>query len=488
MLVLNKMLTNIKKKTNLKLKMRLPKILFSKKIFFLLIAVFILFFTARSALAYVPPSNSFSEGLKSEGWEKGSFDFTTINNIMQTISTDILGSPDQEVNNMLGSSAVGTVGSLIASLYSNQPASSVQYFADLGKNLNITKPAYAQTGIGYEGLRPILPTWKIFRNISYLLLTIILIAISFAIMFRLKINPQTVINIQNALPKIVITLILITFSYAIAGLIIDFIYVIIFFVFALFKTGTEINIYQNVFSLATNVFGTLGFAVKIGKAINELVAAVFSGLPGKILGTPVSILGAVIIAVAILFSLFKLFFSLLMSYISIIFAIIFSPLMIMFGAIPGQKGFSNWLKLILSNIIVFPVTALLFIIAKKIIVPEGGGALWLPPFLGSSETAESGNFISTLIAVGIIILIPSIIDSVKKAVGAKGMAEMAAGIVAPLAAAGRFAATPITYPISRAKAGMEKYYETQVAEGFKEGPISGLKRTFKPSAKFPEKS
>jgi len=46
------------------------------------------------------------------------------------------------------------------------------------------------------------------------------------IMFRIKINPQTAITIQLALPKLIITLLLITFSYAIAGFMIDIFYLI----------------------------------------------------------------------------------------------------------------------------------------------------------------------------------------------------------------------------------------------------------------------
>jgi len=50
---------------------------------------------------------------------------------------------------------------------------------------------------------------------------------AFMIMFRVRISPQTVITVQSALPKIIFTLILITFSYAIAGFLIDLMYVVI---------------------------------------------------------------------------------------------------------------------------------------------------------------------------------------------------------------------------------------------------------------------
>ena len=50
-------------------------------------------------------------------------------------------------------------------------------------------------------------------------------------MFRAKINPQTVVTIQSAIPKAVVALILVTFSYAIAGLMIDLMYLLIGLIF-----------------------------------------------------------------------------------------------------------------------------------------------------------------------------------------------------------------------------------------------------------------
>ena len=84
-------------------------------------------------------------------------------------------------------------------------------------NVGITQPVYAQ-GIGFSALTPTLQVWKAFRNLSYFLFIIIFIVVGFMIMFRAQINPQTVVTVQAALPKIVVTLIMITFSYAIAVL------------------------------------------------------------------------------------------------------------------------------------------------------------------------------------------------------------------------------------------------------------------------------
>jgi hypothetical protein len=70
-----------------------------------------------------------------------------------------------------------------------------------------------------------------------MLLVIVLIAIGFMIMFRMKLNPQTIITVESALPRIVLSLILITFSFAIAGFMIDLMYVIIIIVISLLSNG-----------------------------------------------------------------------------------------------------------------------------------------------------------------------------------------------------------------------------------------------------------
>ena len=142
----------------------------------------------------------------------------------------------------LRNSAVGMTCNLIAAMYANPPASTAYYAYDLLQNAGFAPKAYAQ-GIGFSGLSPILPLWKAFRNISYMILVIVLIAIGFMIMFRMKIDPQTVISVQNALPKIVVTLILITFSYAIAGLLIDLMYLTLLLVINIFgSTGLIHNV------------------------------------------------------------------------------------------------------------------------------------------------------------------------------------------------------------------------------------------------------
>lgn len=433
--------------------MNLPRIFKKKGIVFLLIFASLLFFFVPKVKAMIVDGGGGTSGpghYQFEVWEPAVYQSSEMNQqsfANETIRATIASFNDQ----LLGcvncpteyqqQGAIQGAGRLIVSMYANPPASSVEYFADLGRNLGIARPAYAQ-GIGFEGLRPILPIWKLFRNIAYLFFVIVFVFIGFAIMFRLKIDPQTVISIQNALPKIIVALILVTFSYAIAGLLIDLIYVFISLLFAilgtqLIKAGSEITSLQgllgeNVFTASWKILGGKNFVTNLGAQTGEIVQSLLGNFPiiSNVVGGTVGLIVTFVFAIAMAFAMFKLFFSLLISYISIIVGVIFSPLMLMLEALPGQKGLSSWLKMMLSNIIVFPLTAVIFMLG--VILTKGfeqpGQTVWVAPFLGQWGTAN----ISPLIGFGIVLLAPSIVDMVKKAIGAPGLAE---GIGAPLGAA-----------------------------------------------------
>src|SRR5690606_25281628 len=96
-------------------------------------------------------------------------------------------------------------------------------------------------GLGFSSLDPILDTWKAFRNVAYLFYVIMFLVIGFMIMFRQKISSQAVVTAQQALPKIIISLIAVTFSYALAGLMIDAMYLIMYLIVGLFPSQTFEN-------------------------------------------------------------------------------------------------------------------------------------------------------------------------------------------------------------------------------------------------------
>jgi len=120
------------------------------------------------------------------------------------------------------------------------PVSSGQYIAHLSSNFGIAKPALAQTaGYGFSALVTVLPLWEAMRNIVYVFFVLIFLFIGIGIMFRLHIDPRTVMTIQNSLPKIVVGLILVTLSYAIAGFLVDMMYVSMYATYSVISGATD---------------------------------------------------------------------------------------------------------------------------------------------------------------------------------------------------------------------------------------------------------
>jgi len=125
-------------------------------------------------------------------------------------------------------SLFGFVTNLIVFPYVNPPASGIYWVYSGLQNANFIPKTYAAGfgGIGFNSLSAFIPIWDAFRKVAYLILVLVIITIGFMIMFRMKLNPQTVITVENAMPKIIITLLLITFSYAIVGFAVDLMYLV----------------------------------------------------------------------------------------------------------------------------------------------------------------------------------------------------------------------------------------------------------------------
>lgn len=365
---------------------------------------------------------------------------------------------------------LGITTNAIASLYS-PPASGIKYLAQVKDNF-LGKPAYAQgTGPGFRGLQPILSIWRGFRNVIYILFSLILIVIGIMIMLRIKISPQAVITIQSAIPKLITTLILVTFSYAIAGLLIDLSYFIQNLALAvLFQTqgngltGTLVG--KNFTELSASGFGTTwdlmyklapngwGFIASVGGLIGGLAGfgtgvmggiSVLGGVAGTgwltLIGVPVGMLILyIVISIIIFIWLIKFFFGLIKCYVMIIFKIILAPLEIGIGAFPNLKiGFSTWIIDLISQLSVFPISYLFLIIANILVEKTKNTALWIPNLLEgnivSSAAGLAGGIVSLCISLAALALlsklpsiIPEAIYQLKPSPWGKGIGEGFAGV------------------------------------------------------------
>lgn len=382
-------------------------------------------------------------------------------------------------NANFNNSVFGYLTNGIVMQYINQPVSGLYWAYDSLQNTNIVPKSYAAEGIGFSALKSLIGLWKIFRNAAYLILVTVLVVIGFMIMFRVKLNPQTVIGLENSLPRIVVTLLLITFSFPIAGFMIDLMYIVMALGIMLFSgyinVGSNIHILSgNGWSLWDKIFIN-GDLLQVGPALFEILPAstgnwikvgltvlvffiitrfeivkksveaeaatgagaitggIISGVLGSVIGKVVLglifiwaplVLSLVVILTA-LFVFFRIFFLLFKSYIKILLLVIFSPVILLLTAIPGQKMFSIWIKQMLSNLIAFPIVSTLIVLSSVISQLDSEGKLWTPPFLYSNQNRP----VLLLVSVGILFIIPDVVKAVRGALGIKeGALSTGAGL------------------------------------------------------------
>ena len=264
--------------------------------------------------------------------------------------------------------------SFLATITSN-PASGIGYFKSLINKFQLIPEAKAQneTGFGFTTAGPVLAVWKVSRDISYGFIVLITIIFAFMIMFRLKINPQTVITVQSALPKIVFSAILITFSYAIVGLLIDLMYVFIGLIAAI---ATQSNLFNMDFGqmiaalLNRNLFTIYaGYWFAFGIVTLTTIAS-----PNIILGFLLLIFWCVLELILIVNS-FKGIIALLKNLAMLMIAVITGPFEILFGTLTTSGGFKTWLMRIVSHLVVYPIIALIILMAHFFLV-QGMQKFW----------------------------------------------------------------------------------------------------------------
>lgn len=388
----------------------------------------------------------------------------------------------------IGGSVVGMMNQTIADMYAHPPADTGMWIADVGHTLGfIPNQVYAQgKGIGFSGLTPLLPIWKAFRNIAYLLMAIVMMVLGFMIMFRKKIDPKTVVTAQNAIPRVVIALILITFSYAIVGVMIDVMYLLLYFAIALFstvpnfpktidgRTASQFFSQAGLFDIMHSPVGAFDpykilFGVNMGGTAGTLTAdagisiiaigtALFSApvAAGAALATlPYASMPLVhlIVSLAILFLFIRLLAFFLMTYVQIIISLIFAPIQLLAEALPGSEAFASWFKNLVSNLAVFPIAGIMFMLATMFSAMSSTGSglninplspststlptadtagFWAPPFvslnmhyLGYIPT-NSNNMtaVTALLALGVLFAIPTVAGSVKEMLKAKPAVPM----------------------------------------------------------------
>ncbi|MDP2692111.1 MAG: hypothetical protein Q8O88_00550 [bacterium] len=341
----------------------------------------------------------------------------------------------------------------------NNPMSGIGYISGVVNKFSLTKIANAQSGFGYGALTPVQTYWQGMRNISYALIVLIVIIFSFMIMFRVKLSPQLVISVQSALPKVFLALVLATFSYAIAGFLIDFMYVVGGLLASLVKTAGFTNLsfkatYNSIIpplgdesgiEILAKMFGyfivfVIGLLLSLAAVASKLTAI----LPTAILSIISVILFVWCLVLVFWYGIIKIPWMLIKNLISIYLSIVIAPLQIISGVFAPQTGFATWFKKLTAELLVYPITGLAFFLAIRIALQSWTfsvysllinnalvtllldfvslitgeqftvSIMWTPSIIGVGDTLA--GFILLMISFMIIIGIPKIPDILKMAI------------------------------------------------------------------------
>lgn len=382
--------------------------------------------------------------------------------------------------------AIGAMSGLIAGTFV-VPVHFSDYLAYKANSFGLIKKTYAQTincstsapnGIGYCGLQPVLSLFTLFRNIAYVLFVFVFVIVGLAIMLRVRIDPRTVMTIQNQIPKLIVGLIMITFAYAIAGFLIDLMWISVYFIIntlspatqaqeiAGWTTGTPVNFISNLFNISGAGFSGGGIGAIAGAAaqsINALISDLGKALLGAnscsiapwdwggciangfigVIAWFIGVLAFLIFLVAIFVQLFKLWFALLKCFINVLLAVILAPFWILAGLIPGASpnlGWGGWLRNLAGNLAPFPAILFLFLIARTIVANfTNSTQTFNPPLLGNiTGGGQEAVMYGALIAFGFILSAPSIVEQVRKAFNAGGLGGGIGGLGAGQALVGGF--------------------------------------------------
>lgn len=290
----------------------------------------------------------------------------------------------------------------------NRPISGISYVKEKIEKISPVTTVRAQAvGSGFNALKPVQEMWRSFRNVSFGLFVLVAITFAFMVMFRIKLSPQTVVSVQSALPKIIVSLILVTFSYAIAGFLIDLMYIVIGIVsligglmnfgsptevFNILTVGQPILSTVNIGIIGALVLYLAGFCViflvvlfiNIGVIFSALIilgiAALLLSPIGSILGILAIIIAAILFIITI-FMMFKIMWGLLKAFVNVLLLTIFAPIQITLGTVMPNLGFGAWVKSYVSNLAVFVVTGVLVLFS--FIFLSAGGSLALSTWIGS---------------------------------------------------------------------------------------------------------
>ena len=315
------------------------------------------------------------------------------------------------------------------------PVSGEAYLQETLSGVGLVEPAYAQ-GYGYASLAPIMMAWRIFRNAAYVLLTLVILVVGIMILFSQKLDGQLTLTVQKALPQIILSLIMITFSYAIVGMMIDAMYLAMYLFGSMIPIMNDPNrisslMGKNILGLGGNIIGEgvirtaeawwdmwIGSSSTLfGDGSNwliEIFKLIFNtaGLGLQLLLVIVMIIVMICVMIGTVWKLFKI---LLKSYVMLVLNTIFAPMRLLMGAFPGSKEIGNWLKTIIGYLVPYVAVFVIMMVYYFLQDVKGNGgdanAFFAPPFLaGNLVGSYADDLAFVLLGLGVLMTLPELTE------------------------------------------------------------------------------
>jgi hypothetical protein len=234
------------------------------------------------------------------------------------------------------------------------PINFAYFFQDYAQRIPlVNQTAFAQTTYAQPLVGEVMVVWKLMRNLAYGLMAIVIMVVGLLIITRRKINQQIVVTVQYALPKIVIAMILITFSYPIGAAVASFSW-------ALYNSGNEI---------VASLGGYSGLdcgqeVIDVGLGAAVLVTGVIAVMVLTGVGMFVTVF-LIVLAIAIIVAWLMLIVKAFIVYLKMLIHVVISPLYFVIGAIPGNDGqITNWFK----KLAVYGISLFLMGLAQPLVI------------------------------------------------------------------------------------------------------------------------
>lgn len=291
--------------------------------------------------------------------------------------------------------ALGAIGLSVQDMYDNKPVTTAGYLASINPIVQIGAQTPGGADVLQKETSPILTFWVASRNFAYIAFVLILVTIGFMLMFRSKIDPRTTVTVTAALPNLVVSMVLITFSLALAAFLIDF--------GKLLEEVVKAIINGALTGGKALVGGGTG-SNQVGLSVGDIWGNfVFNNNNNLTLGNGAGdLVGTFVNLVILIFGFFvgiQVFIMLLTKYVSILVKPIMAPFVFLIGALPGKGHVSGgWFKGYLVDVLTFPVVLLILNLASAIkqapaLSPQGDPFGLLAP----------GSNLTSLAALGVLI-------------------------------------------------------------------------------------